>query len=465
MNNDIKALKSSVWYTVSNFLVKSIGFITTPIFTRLLSKEEFGLYNNYTSWLSIITIFVTLNLESTFISARYDYEKELDTYILSVLSLSTFSAAIWFIVFGIFHTSLVRVIGLDNAYICIMLIYLVFLPPVHLFQARERYRFGYKMTVFISLLISIGTATLSLILVLVMGNRLLGRIIGAALPTILIGVILYLYFIKKGKRVSFSYWKYALPVCLPYIPHMLSMTVLNSTDRVMITWWCGEEDTAMYSLAYTCGVLINLFMTSMNNAYSPWLGEQLANGQYKKITQVSKLYMLLFLFLALGIMLVSPEILLVLGGKTYLEAQYVMAPVTMGCVCQFLYTMYVNVEQYKKKTGGMALASALAAFLNLFLNWIFIPKIGYFAAAYTTLLSYFFLLLFHMSLVKRLKLGEIFSYKCVFGVVLLGMVFMVAACFLYEMQTIRYIIILVYMIAGIYVVLRYRKKILVMLKK
>lgn len=71
-SNNEKALKSGVWYTVANFIMKGIGFITTPIFTRLLSHSEFGLYSNYASWLQTFTMFVTLNLASTFISARFD---------------------------------------------------------------------------------------------------------------------------------------------------------------------------------------------------------------------------------------------------------------------------------------------------------------------------------------------------------------------------------------------------------
>ena len=50
MDKDGKALKSGVWYTISNLLVKSIVLITTPIFTRLLSKIDYGNYNNYVSW-------------------------------------------------------------------------------------------------------------------------------------------------------------------------------------------------------------------------------------------------------------------------------------------------------------------------------------------------------------------------------------------------------------------------------
>ena len=69
-----------------------------------------------------------------------------------------------------------------------------------------------------------------------------------------------------------------------------------------------------------------------------------------------------------GIMLIVPEFLLIMGGQSYIEAIYVMPPVAFGCVCQFIYTMHVNIEQFKKKTVGMAIASISAAGLNYLLN-------------------------------------------------------------------------------------------------
>ena len=79
------------------------------------------MYNNYTSWLSILTIFVTLNLESTFISARYDYENRFDSYIFSSLVLSTLSAAFWFILLN-FGNFFERISGVDKKYINCMVV-------------------------------------------------------------------------------------------------------------------------------------------------------------------------------------------------------------------------------------------------------------------------------------------------------------------------------------------------------
>ena len=446
MGNNSKAFKSGIWYTVSNFLVKSIGFLTTPIFTRLLTKADFGLYNNYVSWLAIATILVTLNLDSTLISARYDYDKKFDEYILSVLSLSTISTGIWLLLVNSFPNAFVSLLGMDQIYINCMLVYLLFLPAVSLFQARERYLFEYKKTVATSLIISIGTALLSVLLVVYMQNKLEGRIIGSVIPTVLLGIILYLFFIRKGKRVVPQYWKYALPVCLPFIPHLLSLTLLNSMDRVMITRWCGAEDNAIYSLAYTCGSLVTVLMTSMNSAYAPWLGEKLNDGNHGEIREFSKKYILGFSFLAVGIMLISPEVLYVLGGKEYSAARFVMAPIAMGCVCQFIYTLFVNVEQFKKKTLGMACASATAALVNYVLNYIFIPKIGYLAAAYTTLIGYLCLLGIHMFLVRRLHMDDVYNYKEIVQIVVIMIALTALINVLYSYNAIRYVLVGAYII-------------------
>ena len=463
-SND-KAFKSGIWYTVSNFLVKGIAFLTTPIFTRLLTKTDFGLYNNYASWLAIATIFVTLNLESTLISARYDYEQEFDEYIFSVLSLSTLSTTVWFVVVNVFSEAFISFLGMDIVYINIMLTYLLFFPAVTLFQARERYLFEYKKTVALSLFIAVGTASISVVLTANMQNKLAGRIIGSIIPTVAVGFLLYLYFIRKGKRIVLGYWKYALPICLPFIPHLLSLTLLNSIDRVMITRWCGAEDNAIYSLAYTCGSMVTMLLTSINSAFAPWLGEKLNARSYDEIRKFSKVYILGFCFLAIGIMAVAPEILLILGGKTYSEAKFVMPPIAMGCICQFIYTMYVNIEQFKRKTVGMAFASMIAAIVNLVLNYILIPKVGYLVAAYTTLVGYLVLLVIHMFLVYRLKLNDIYDYKMIIVTifVMLGITVLINA--IYPLNVIRYMLIGVYVIILIKLFIQNKNQLYKILKR
>lgn len=464
-NNNSIALKSGIWYTIANFLMKSIVFITTPIFTRLLTHEDFGLYNNFTSWLSTFMVFVTLNLESTFISAKFEFADKFDEYILSVLALSSCSGVVWLVLINIFSVQAALLTGVDVLYLNLMILYLLALPAVNMFQGRERYEYKYKISVLISLAVSILTTVISVALVVLIRDKLAGRIIGTVAPTILIGCALYIFLIKKGKRINVGYWRYAMFICLPFIPHLLSLTLLNSMDRMMITRVCGAEDNALYSLAYTCGTIITLLMSSMNTAFSPWLGEKLHTGATTEIYEAAKKYILLFTSLAAGIMLITPEVLLIMGGRSYQEAVYVMPPVAFGCICQFLYTMFVNIEQFKKKTVGMAFASVSAALLNYMLNCALIPQFGYIAAAYTTLISFLWLLLVHMYLVKRLGLIHVYPLKYIITVLLAMSLYTVIINFLYELTAIRYLLILGYSIAFVLIGWKYRDKILALFKR
>lgn len=444
MNNNAKALKSGFWYTFANFAVKAMALITTPLFTRLLTKKQFGDYSNWFSWAGIAVIIISMSMESSLISAKFDYENSLDRYNLSLISLTLVSTAIWTCIINIFSVFFSNLLGLKIAYMNLILIYCFFYETVNIFQMSERFQYRYKRAVFIALLVSVSTAILSVLLVLNMQDRLTGRILGTVIPPSVIGVFIVFYFIKNGNGIDFTVWKYALKICIPFVPHLLSLTFLNSVDRIMITRICGAEDNAMYSVAYTCGHMVTILLTSLNGAFSPWLGDKLHEKKFDEIKKISKYYIGMFCVLAVGLMLLAPEILLIMGGHRYLEAKYVMTPVAMGCVCQFLYTLFVNIEQYMKKTVGMAFASVSAALLNYILNAIFIPQYGYYAAAYTTLAGFLFLLLVHMLLVKKLGYGQVYSYSFVGLITLIMMIITMGVNLLYGYITIRYITIIVF---------------------
>ncbi|MCI8566631.1 MAG: oligosaccharide flippase family protein [Lachnospiraceae bacterium] len=457
MNENSKALKSGVWYTISNFLLKSIGFLTTPIFTRLISQADFGDFNNFSSWLQILIVFVSLNLESTLVSAKFDYKNRFDNYITSVLALSILSATIWLIVLNVFFFKLFDILSMRRFHLNCMLIYLLTYPGLRFFQIRERCFYRYKATVLTNILLSIGTAVLSVFLVVCMSDKLTGRIIGYVAPAIFMGTIVYAFFFIHERKIDLSCWKYAIHICIPYIPHLLSLHILNSMDRIMIRQICGAEDTALYSLAYMCGSIITILLVSMNEAFSPWLGDKLYRKEYGVIRIFSKKYILLFFCLAYGAILAAPEILLILGGESYLEAKYVMPPVAMGCMCQFVYTMFVNIEQINKKTIGMAIASVSAALINYGLNAIFIPKYGFIAAAYTTLAGFIWLLLSHMFIVYKMKMSKVYDYAFIGIVMLVSLGFSILANGLYRKNGLRHIVLGVYIISLIFVAIYFKK--------
>ena len=81
--------KAAVWFTFCSFFQQGISLLTTPIFTRILSEADYGLVAVYNSWLSLLTVFCTLNLSGgVFNNGMIAYEKYRDKYVASMQGLS-----------------------------------------------------------------------------------------------------------------------------------------------------------------------------------------------------------------------------------------------------------------------------------------------------------------------------------------------------------------------------------------
>jgi len=178
----------------------------------------------------------------------------------------------------------------------------------------------------------------------------------------------------------------------------------------------------------------------------------------------SKPYTLIPAVIGLGIMLISPEILYILGGKSYIPAKYVSPPIAAGCIFQFTYTMFVNVEQFKRKTVGMAAGSISAAVLNYVLNLAMIPKFGYVAAAYTTMAGYAWLLAVHMFLVKRIGYGKAYDYKFIGGLSVVVVMMTAIVNFSYYHDVVRMGLLAAYICCGVIAAIKYRRMILMFFK-
>ena len=57
-----KAAKATIWFVICSFFQRGITVLTTPIFTRLLNTEEYGIYSVFSSWLEIFTVIVTMRI-------------------------------------------------------------------------------------------------------------------------------------------------------------------------------------------------------------------------------------------------------------------------------------------------------------------------------------------------------------------------------------------------------------------
>lgn len=441
-------IRAGIWYTMSSFMTKGISFLSTPVFTRLLSSSDYGEFSNFVAWAGIIVIVATMDMHATVNRARYDYEN-LDGYLSSVAVCGTVVTTVLWGIVQLFPAFFTRFFSMEMPYINILFITTMVSPALTLLQAKNRINYRYKTYVALSFGSALLATGVSLILVLLMENQLAGRIIGHYGTVFVIDLCVYIYILYKGRQVRWDQCRYALLICIPMIPHLLSKYILNQSDRIMIKQFCGASDTAFYSLAYSCAMIPIMLGTATNVAWSPWSSEQIYKSRFETVRKASYYYILGFYLIVLAMFLLGPEVIFIMGGKKYASALYVMPPVVMGAAFQFLYNLYVALEQFAKKTVGMAFGTAAAAMINIVLNFILIPRYGYIAAAYTTLFGYMCLLIIHFFLARRTGYVQAYDTKFVFGSVAALFGIMLAVLMMYSLTPlIRYAIVAVLGAAG-----------------
>lgn len=435
-----KALKSGTWYTISSILLKAVSIITAPIFTRLLSTADYGKTSNFMAWLNILTIFTGLCLSYCIGIGKIEYQAKFPAFLSSIQSLGTCSWFLIGIILVIFSEPISDFMHIEQTLIWVMAGYALIVPSVEYMQCSYRYEYKYKQNIFISIFNTVGVVIFSLLFIWIFQTkRHYGRILGTLFPMFLIGSYCYSSILFHGKKFfDAAYWKFACKICIPMIPHAVAMVILNQIDRIMILKFCGDSAAGIYSFAYNYAILLQIFSNAIAQAWTPWLYEQYAKQERKAICTVNNQINFLMCAITTLFIAIAPEILMVLGEKSYWSGKWVVTPIALGTLCQYFYNNYSSIEIYHKKTIFIAIGSVGAAFVNIILNALFIPKYGYQAAAYTTLVGYFLLMVFHSLGCRWAAKKNIFSnIKIYVGILITGLA-SICCVLLYERIWLRY---------------------------
>lgn len=417
-----RAFTAGIWYMISNVAVKAMAIITTPIYTRLLSTSDYGLVSTFASWYSLLLVICSIDLEVSVGRAKQDYPNKLEKYIGSIQLLSGVFSAILFAMTMLFIKPVSSFLEMNRLAVIILAVYLLLSPAVSFAQAQYRYEYRYKENIFILFYTTVSTAVLSIGLILTFQqDKWLWRIIGTALPTMVLGLLCWgKGFKQKNISINKAYWKYALAISAPMLIHTISMNLLAQSDRVVITKLIGTEATGIYTLAYQYAILVNIIMHSVNQAWLPWFHDNYFIGKDQVIREKVKPLTILYCFIAVGCVSLAPEAICALGPRDYQDGVWAVPPIVIGVFCQSLYSNYINIELHLKRTKYASYGTIFAAIANIILNIIFIPKYGFVAAAYTTLFSYILLWLIHYYITRfilRVKLYEDWFFTVCFVVV------------------------------------------------
>lgn len=446
-------VKASIWFIFCSIIQKAISFITVPIFTRLLSTAEYGEYSLFLAWQEIITIFATLNLNyQVFNNGMVKYKNDKDGYTTSMIGLGFVSSVFTFMIILAIYPFWYKHTNINYLSLTLMSINMFFLLIYGLWTVRNRYDYKYKLLTLLTIIMALLNPLLGILLVKLSTQKVLFRIVSIVLTSVLIGIISLIFLMRKSRSiVNIKYWKYALSLGIPLIPHYISMVVLHSSDRIMIGNIVGEEYTAFYSVSYNVAVIMQIVLNAINASFVPFIYKNMESKKYDNIRKNSLPIIIIVALLCLFPMFLAPEAIYILGGNQYMDAVTIVPILSSSVFMIFFYSIFVSIEMYFEKSKYITIGSSCAAILNIVLNIVFIRIFGYKAAAYTTLVSYISLAFFHYIMYKRICKKNciresIFDTKIMIFIALLLLLLSIIISCIYNNIVIRYSFLVVILI-------------------
>ena len=391
------SVKASLWFVVCTFLQKGMSVITVTLFTRILTKAEYGNLSVYNSWYTILSIIVALGMANGMhLQGIVKFSEKRDAFTSAVLGLTTVLVLAWTGLYFVFASFWNGLLELNTLQMIALLINIWTGAVFALWANVERVEYRYKLLLAVTLISSLLKPVVEIIMVLSFEDKVTAKVWGTVIVEFLVYFWLFIAKLKKGDCFfAADIWKYSLAFCIPLIPHYLSQTLLNQADRIQIKNLIGEEEAGVYGLAYSVSLILSILVSALNQSATPWIYGKIKEKKEKDLGRIVYSLMLLVAAVSILIIVLAPEIVYIFAPADYQEGIWCIPPVTIGIFFTFCYSVYGKFAFYYEKKGYLVIATFSSAVLNLLLNHLFIPRFGYVAAGYTTMICYILYALFH----------------------------------------------------------------------
>lgn len=375
-----KFIKDFLIYGVASILAKIVGVILMPIYTSILTKEEYGSMAIILACKGIIDLLSNLNIHSGI--ARDYYEEDVNRkQLVSTGLYSIFGCSLLVLSFMLITKDIwVNVLEIPNYKTAFILAILTIPAGSLLSYFSILTRFKKKPILYsIATLLQLGTQ----ISISIYGVVFLRAGIESVFWGVLIGEIvgiIFLYFINHSLfAFTFNphYLKKALKYSLPTLPAIMANWIDSSVGQILIGKYISIDELGVYSIALQFVSIFSLISIALQNVWGPFLYENYKKDNF--IQNVRTLYISLILLLitvSVSISILSKELILFLSNVQYLNASFYL---TLLCIPSCIYLLFPIVSSgisITRDTKYIGIAYCIGSGLNLLSLLIFINKFG-----------------------------------------------------------------------------------------
>ena len=402
MSSPIRNLTRQTFiYGTGNILSRLITFLLLPIFTNVLSPEEYGIVTLGYVFLGFMNVIYHYGLDNALI--RY-YRENDRIFSKSVL----FSTAIWLllvsstvfsIVLYLFRNPIAEILFKDLNYsnIVSLSVFILFFDSISIISnAFLRIEEKSRQFIMIKLVNVLTTLILSIYLVIHLNYGVTGVFISVMIAAVLNAVFLIFLTISKI-RFSFSnllakdYVKFGIP----FLAAGLTAITMELIDRYILASLTDVHTLGIYSAGYKLGIFMLLVSTAFNYACQPFFFKERKSENTKIIfSRVLTYFVMGSAVVWVSVSAFIHEIVRIqlggysLIGSQFYGAEHIVPVILLGYMFQGIYYNFLPGIYFENKTKLIPLIIGASAIINITLNYMLIPAFEIIGAAFATMVSY-----------------------------------------------------------------------------
>jgi len=404
-------------YTAASILSKLIAVALLPLYTRHLSKGDYGAAELLFAAVVTASIVVRFGLIESVLRFYYRDDEDPDRIVattfgglfwgatIGALVLLPFAKPIAELVLDL-HNPHELAVGTELTRIAIggLWVLTMFEFMLTLYRLDERAR-AYFITTITNVF---ATIALTVVLVVGFGDGARGLLLGSYLS----GAVFVLGMILEQRRrlsllVDVPLLRRLLRFGVPTMPAEVSIYLLNLADRLIITRTIGGRaglaEAGVYSVGVKFAQAVNVLVRGFQLAWPPLAYSIRDDDEARKTyATVITLFLAGCTWLVVGLWLLAIYLVRIFLAPNFFDAYEVIGLVAAGVT---LYALYMVMVVILGRTGRTEynLPAALAALAaNVALNLILVPPLGIVGAALALVGSYLVVIALMYGFTQRL---------------------------------------------------------------
>lgn len=390
MNKKNELLKNTGLIGIGKFSSQLVSFLMLPLYTSVLSTEEYGTVDLILSYIQLLLPVVNMQLDQALFRFLVN-ERENQDECTIVISTMGFFSIIQLIVYSCIF--FVCQFFISSPYKWFFLINIIFSVFSSFVASSAR---GLGNNGIFSLLSFVGVLTtvlLNILLLTVFPLGVNGMLIASGVSALLSSV-LGMILLKLHRYISFNavdksrvkeYYSYAIPL----IPNQLAWWAMKASDKTVINIFVSVAANGLIAVASKFSSAYIMVYNLFNLAWAESVVMHIDDEDgVDYIEEAINSTFSLFASLCFGIIACMPVAFRLLVNVSYNDA-YNLVPIYMLAVLfNAVVGLYSAIYVARKDTRAVAMTSGIAAIINIVIDLALVKFIGVYAAPVSSVVGF-----------------------------------------------------------------------------